>query len=400
MPLTDLKIRQAKATDKPLYLTDSAGLMIEVKPGGSKLWRYRFRIDGQAGLYALGSYPEVTLQEARRARDEARDLVRKGINPVHHRHEIKMTNIEHGKNTFKALATEYLDKKKSAWSAPYHKQITKLLEANAYPDFGKLPIKSVNASHVLGTMRKMEKRGAKTYALLLRQIVSAVFCYATATLRANGDPAAALKGAVMRERINHARPINDIKHFKTKLADYGGNRTTAIALELILLTFVRTAELRKAEWSEFDLDRAEWVIPEGRMKMRRQHVVPLSRQAITLLRELHKLTGGTGRLFPNTRNPDSCMSATTINRALEYLGYETGTVTGHDFRATASTRLYESGRYRGEVIEMQLAHTDRNTTRASYNHAQYMPERRDMMQWWADHIDLQCADDEEEPQAA
>lgn len=400
MALTDLKIRQTKPADKTLFLTDSAGLMIEMKPGGSKLWRYRFRIDGKAGLYALGSYPEVTLQEARRARDEARDLVRKGINPVHHRHEIKMTNIEHGKNTFKSLAIEFLEKKKSAWSPAYHKQITKLLEANAYPDFGKLPIKSVNASHVLGTMRKMEKRGAKTYALLLRQIVSAVFCYATATLRANGDPAAALKGAVMRERINHAKPINDIRHFKEQLAEYGGYRTTAIALELILLTFVRTAELRKAEWAEFNLAGAEWVIPEGRMKMRRQHVVPLSRQAIALLRELHKLTGGTGKLFPNTRKPESHMSATTINRALEYLGYETGSVTGHDFRATASTRLYESNRFRGEVIEMQLAHTDRNKTRASYNHAQYLPERRALMQWWADYIDEQCKDKDAESVAA
>lgn len=391
MPLTDLKIRTTKATDKPVRLADSGGLMIEIRPNGSKLWRYRYRIAGKASMFAIGDYPTVSLQEARKARDNARDLVKQGINPSQHRQENKQANIEVGKNTFRALAEEFLEKKKSAWSPKYHEQVKRLLAANAYPEFGKLPIRAVDAGHVLSAMRKMEERGAKTFAILLRQVVSAIFCYATATLRANGDPASALKGAVMRDRVEHAQPINDIANYKARLAEFGGNRTTAIALQLILLTFVRTAELRLAEWTEFDLDRAEWVIPAGRMKKRRPHVVPLSPQAVALLRELHRLTGGQQYLFPNTRRPEQCMSATTINRALEYLGYETGTVTAHDFRATASTRLYESGKFRGEVIEMQLAHADKNKTRASYNHAQYLAERRELMQWWADWVDSQQA---------
>jgi integrase len=226
--------------------------------------------------------------------------------------------------------------------------------------------------------------------LLVRRWSSAIFRYAVATLRADGDPAAALKGAIHRAKVEHHKPLSrsQIVEFTKTLDKYGGYRTTVIALRLMLLTFVRTVELRKAEWSEFDLENAEWRIPAERMKMREPHIVPLSNQAVALLQELQTYTGGRGLLFPNYRNPKECMTATTLNRALERMGFNgKGSIgfSAHGFRATASTLLNEMG-YRSDVIERQLAHAERDKVRASYNHAEYMDERKVMMQEWADFL--------------
>jgi integrase len=240
-------------------------------------------------------------------------------------------------------------------------------------------------------MRRVEGRGAETVALMIRQWCSAIFRYAVATLRADGDPAAALKGAIARPRTEHHKPLSrrQIATFSKALESYGGYRTTVIALQLMLLTFVRTKELREAGWSEIDLSHAEWRIPEERMKMRDPHIVPLSKQAMKLLRELHTLTGGQRWLFPNSRRPNTCMTATTLNRALERMGFNgKGSIgfSAHGFRATASTVLNEAG-CRPDVIERQLAHKERNKVRAAYNQAEYLNERRTMMQLWADMID-------------
>ena len=388
MPLTDVKIRQAKAIDKPLKLTDGNGLYLEVKPNSSKLWRYRYRIAGRENLFAIGEYPTVSLQDARKARDDARDLVKQGIHPSHARQSSLSGQLAKNAHTFEFVAREWLGKMKQDWTEYSHKQVTRCLEQNAFPKIGRLPIRNVTASLLLDALRVMENRGAVTYAILLRQWCSAIFRYAVVTQRADADPAAALKGAIRRPKVNHSKPMppETIGDFKARLTRYGGNRTTVIAMRLMLYLFTRTVELRKSSWSEFDLIGDEWKIPAERMKMRRIHLVPLPGQAVILLNELHRITGAGDWLFPNFRRPDDVMSSTTINRALEHMGYASGLWTGHDFRATASTQLHEMG-FRPDAIERQLAHVEDNKTKAAYNHAEYLAERREMMQAWADWID-------------
>lgn len=391
MPLTDAKIRNAKSTDTPQKLADGGGLYLEVRPTGSKLWRYRYRIAGKENVYALGDYPTVGLAEAREAHRKARALVDQGIHPSHNRQAERLANVNANANTFEVVAREWIGKKRGGWTPYYLRQVERFLGADVFPYVGKLPIRSVTAAHLLEIIRRAEGRGAETVALLLRQWCSAIFRYGVATLRADADPAAALKGAIHRRKVEHAKALSrpQIAEFARALRDYGGYRTTVIALELLLLTFVRTAELRKAMWSEFDLDRAEWRIPAERMKMREMHIVPLSRQAVQLLRELHTHTGQRGMLFPNHRSPMEFMTPTTLNRALERMGFNGQDSIGfsaHGFRATASTILHEMG-YRSDYIERQLAHAERNKVRASYNHAEYLEDRRSMMQQWADTVD-------------
>ena len=388
MALTDLQLRNAKPGDKPYKMADGGGLYMEVRPTGKKLWRYRYRIAGKENIYAIGEYPRVTLSAARAERDNAKDAVRQGLHPAHLRRAERQQNITESANTFEAIAREYAEQKARTWSDTYLDQFERAMDANVYPYIGSIPVRHINSQHILEIMRRMDKRGAAAYAIQVRQWCSAIFCYAASTMRADGDPAAAVKGAVQRRPITHAKPLgpSQIRDYLKRLSGFGGNRATGIALELMLYLFPRTAELRKAEWLDIHLEDAQWRIPADKMKMRRTHIVPLPRQALALLEELKTITGNGRWLFPNTRRPTTVMSATTINRALEYLGYETGHVTGHDFRATASTRLNEMG-YPEAHIEMQLAHAPRNKTAAAYNHAKYLQERHRMMQDWADYID-------------
>lgn len=401
MPLTDAKIRNAKPEAKPVKLVDGGGLYLEVRPSGAKLWRYRYRIAGKENVFAVGEYfndkrgGHVSLDEARSERDKARALVKQGIHPAHHRQAERLATHAENANTFEAVALEWIAKKKPGWTPYYLRQVERFMRADVFPKIGKLPIRSVTAAHLLEIVKLIEGRGAETVAVLVRQWASAIFRYAVATLRADSDPAAALKGAIHRPKVEHHKPMtrDQIGDFVKALDGYAGYRTTVIALRLMLLTFVRTVELRGAEWSEFDLDRAEWRIPSGRMKMREPHTVPLSWQAVELLRELHTYTGGRTFLFPNYRSPKTCMTATTLNRALERMGFNGKDSIGfsaHGFRATASTILNETG-FRPDVIERQLAHAERDKTRASYNQAEYMPERVAMMQQWADMVDFIAA---------
>ena len=391
MALTDTKIRNTKPGTKPIKLTDAAGLYLEVRPTGTKLWRYRYRISGKENLFAIGEYPIIGLSAARAARSDARELVKMGIHPAHHRQEAKKAILSENKNSFEAVAREWIGKKKASWTPYYARQVERFLTANVFPHIGKLPIRKVTAGHLLVIIRNVEERGAATVAGLIRQWSSAIFRYAVATLRADHDPAAALKGAIHRPRTKHAKPLSQdqVADFAVALKSYGGYRTTKIALNLLLLTFVRTKELREAEWKEFDFERADWRIPARRMKKREPHIVPLSSQALALLKELHTYSGGRKYLFPNHRSPEKCMTATTLNRALERMGFNGKNSIGfsaHGFRATASTILNEKG-FRADAIERQLAHAERNKTRASYNQAEYLAERRAMMQSWADLID-------------
>jgi integrase len=391
MPLTDAKLRSVKSKLKQFKIADSGGLYLLVKPTGSRLWRWKYRIAGKENHYAIGSYPAVSLADARSARDSARKLVKEGIHPAHNRKAERLVNRTENANTFEVVAREWIDKKTPGWTPYYLRQVTRFMETNVYPYIGNLPIRNVTAAHLLEIVRRIEGRGAETVALLVRQWASAIFRYAVATLRADGDPAAALRGAIHRPKVKHHAPLtpDQVALFGKALESYGGYRTTVIALRLMLLTFVRTVELRAARWDEFDLQRAEWRIPAERMKMREPHIVPLSRQSVELLRELLTYTGGRGMLFPNYRNPKICMTATTLNRALERMGFNGKNGIGfsaHGFRATSSTMLHEAG-FRSDVIERQLAHAERNKSKASYNQAEYLPERRAMMQQWADMLD-------------
>ncbi|OOG51259.1 integrase arm-type DNA-binding domain-containing protein [Rhodanobacter sp. C01] len=390
MSLTDAKIRNTKPGPKPIKLADSGGLYLEVRTTGAKLWRFRYRIAGRENVFAIGEYPIIALAEARTEHSKARVLVKQGVHPSHNRQAERLSNHKANANTFEAVAREWISKKAPRWTPYYLRQVERFLETDVFPYVGRLPIRSVTAAHLLEIIRRIEERGAATVALLVRQWSSAIFRYAVATLRADGDPAAALKGAIHRPKVEHHKPLSrsQIADFTKALEKYGGYRTTVIALRLMLLTFVRTVELRKAEWSEFDLDNAEWRIPAERMKMREPHIVPLSKHAVSLLQELHTYTGGRGSLFPNYRRPKECMTATTLNRALERMGFNGKDSIGfsaHGFRATASTILNEMG-YRPDVIERQLAHAERDKIRASYNHAEYMDERKAMMQEWADFL--------------
>lgn len=407
---TDSHIRNAKPGADPYKRPVGKGLYLEIRPSGAKLWRYRYRIGGKENLYALGEYPSrpipraetpeqaanrraagiYTLAEAVTAREDARALVKQGIHPAHQRQAQKAAQIARNANTFHAVAEDWIGKNRAKWSGYYLNQVESFLGADVFPKIGATPIRSVTAAQLLEILEAVHKR-APTVALLLRQWCSAIFRYGVATLRADGDPVAALRGAFHRPKTVHKTPLSraDIPAFFAALDAYGGYEQTKCALRLAMLTFVRPGELRKGEWAEFDLDLAEWRIPAERMKMRESHIVPLSAQAVAVLRELHRLTGGQRFLFPNQRRPKEHMSMTTLNRALERMKFN-GTggrdFSAHGFRATASTMLNELG-FRSDVIERQLAHKERNQVRNSYNRAEYLAERRQMMQAWADHVD-------------
>lgn len=390
MPLTDTQIRNAKPGDKPVKLTDVGGLYVQIQPTGSKLWRYRYRIGGKENVFALGEYAKepaaesaadkqerikygrLTLAEARMERDKCRGLVKQGIHPAHNRQARRASQIAENANTFEAVALEWIEKKKLTWSGYYLRQVERFLKADVFPYIGSLPMRAVTAAHLLEIVRRIEKRGAITVALVVRQWCSAIFRYAVATLRADSDPAAALKGAIQSQKVKHRKPLSraQIPGFTKALEEFGGYRTTSIALGLLMLTFVRPIELRGAEWTEVDLDHAEWRIPAERVKMGDEHIVPLCTQALELLRELRTLTGGQRWLFPNHRRPKIFMTGTTLNRALERMGYA-GQLSSHGFRATASTILNETG-FSSDVIERQLAHKERNKVRTSYNQAEYL----------------------------
>jgi integrase len=295
------------------------------------------------------------------------------------------TQLAENRNTFKVVAEEWIEDRLGQRSQTYRDQCRRAFANDVYPAIGRMPMREITAAQVLAILRKMDGRGATTLALQVRQWISAVFRFGVATLRADADPAAALKGAIQRKAINHSQPMSreQLGEYLAAVDRYKGHRGTVIALKLLPMLFTRTGELRCARWSEFDLDGAMWEIPAERMKMRRKHLVPLPDQAVELLRELRKITAGE-LLFPGLRDPSRPISPTTLNRALEYLDMRGWHC--HDFRATASTHLYEMGRWRAEVIELQLAHVERNRVSAAYNHAQYLGERRAMMCAWADFL--------------
>lgn len=394
MPLTDAQCRNAKPADKQYRLPDGGWLNLLVKPNGTKLWQLKYRWAGKESIFSIGGYPQVGLSEARAEAAGAKELIKAGINPTHARQAERLANQTTGENTFKAIAEQWLATKKVNWAASTYKQCRTVMDGDVFPRIGKMAIRDVQPPHILAVVKSVEGRGAETLAILILQWVGAVFAYAGRHLLVDSNPVSVLAGVVTKPKTVHRKPLTkaDIARLSSELEKYGGSLETIVAVKMLMLTFVRTVELRMAKWSEFDLDAARWVVPAERMKKREPHIVPLSTQVVTLLRQLHQLTGDSkeGYLFPNTRRPKGCMSSTTINRALEYMGFagkeHEVNFSGHGFRATASTMLNEMG-YRSEVIEMQLAHQERDKTRASYNQADYLPKRAEMMQAWADLMD-------------
>lgn len=387
MPLSDVKIRNAQPTAKPYKLTDSGGLFVLVQPNGGKWWRYKYRFLGKEKKLSLGVYPDVSLAEARERHAQARKILASGSDPGEVKKTTRREAILKQETTFEALAREWHDHFKHKWTPQVIVSSMRRLENHIFPKLGNRPIADITPPELLSVVRIVEKTGALDMAQRVMQLSGQVFTYAIATGRAQRNPVNDLRGALkppVRKHLAHFTE-DELPEYLQKLESFSGNLQTKLALKFILLTFVRTGELRGAEWTEINFNKVEWRIPVERMKMREQHIVPLSTQAIAVLHELHPLTGHRQFVFPNQHKPMGCMSENTILYALYDMGYRFK-ATGHGFRATASTILNENG-FAADVIERQLAHGERNKVRAAYNHAQYLAERRKMMQWWGDYLE-------------
>lgn len=384
-PLTDTAIRSVKPGEKASKLFDGGGLFLLVKPNGARLWRMKYRVDGREKLISFGQYPAVPLKIARERRDEARRLIAANVDPSAKRKAEQAARTD----TFEAIAREYLDMKAKGLSARTYERKLGRYEAFAFPYIGKLPIASIAAPQLLAALRRIEERGKHETAHRVRSECGEVFRYAVATGRAERDPTADLRGALAPVVVRNHPAITEpakIGELMRSIDGYQGQSATEYALKLLPLVFVRPSELRCAEWQEFDLDHAEWRIPANRMKMREQHIVPLARQAVTLLRDLQPLTGASRYLFPSLRTKERPISNNTLNAALRRLGYTGDEMVSHGFRSMASTCLNELG-WHPDLIELQLAHAERNKVRAVYNRATRLADRRKMMQAWADYLD-------------
>lgn len=386
MPLlNEAKIRSARPKERAYKLFDERGLFMLVTSSGGRLWRFRYRLNGVEKLLTLGAYPDVTLKRAREKRDDARRLVADEVDPSAKRQAEKAVQAD----TFEAIAREWLELQGKSLAAETMGILGTRLKSFLYPYVGSRPIASITAQELLAALRRIEARGTHETAHRVRSLAGRVFRYAVATGRAQHDVAADLKDALAPVKSRNFASVTEparVGELLRAIDGYSGQPITAFALKLAPLVFVRPGELRGAEWSEFDLEVAEWRIPAARMKMGEQHIVPLSRRAAAILRELQILSGRGRYVFPSLLSAQRPMSNNTVNAALRRLGYPSDEQTGHGFRSTASTLLNEQG-FPPDVIELQLAHAERNKVRAAYNRAQRLPERRKMMQAWADYLD-------------
>lgn len=392
MPLTEPQVRNARPKERPYKLYDSDGLFLMVTPSGGKLWRFRFTRHGKEQLLAFGSYPTIGLSAARKKRNAAREKLMDGGDPGEERRKARAAVKADTRPTFKAAALEWHALRRHEWTLAYATQIMNRLEADVFPDLGSRPIADIQPAEMLKTLKRVEARGVLETNRRLKQYCSAIFRYGVASQYCVHDPAAPLRGALKapaRPKHHKALSRDQAGEFLIRLAAYDGEPETRIAIHLALLMAPRTTELRAARWAEFenwnDMDApALWRVPAERMKMKEAHFVPISRQARALLVELHKRTGRTDYLFPG-RNGQEVMSNNTMLFGLYRMGYH-GRTTTHGFRRLFSTEANEHG-WNDDWIERQLAHDERNRVRAAYNAAQYLTHRREMMQWWADHLD-------------
>jgi integrase len=389
MPITDAKIRHAKAKDKQYKLYDERGLYLLIMKNGSKYFRLDYRFMGKRKTMALGIYPDVSLSDARQKRDEARKLLAQGVEPLQHKQELTALKKELANNTFENMAREWFEKQSTAWTKEHSIRVIRRLERDAFPFIGNRPVKMITAPELLEVLRKVENRGAVYSAHTLKQTCGQIFRYAIVTGKGERDPSADLKGALTPVKSKHMAAITDPKKIGGLLRaidGYDGQVVTQCALKLAPLVFVRPGELRHAEWKELDLDNAAWKIPAEKMKMGIPHIVPLSKQTIDVFGTLEVLTGDGRYVFPSIRSTVKPMSENTVNAALRSMGYSKDEMTGHGFRGMASTILHEQG-WPSDVIERQLAHSEQNSVKSAYNHAKHLPERRKMMQEWADYLD-------------
>ena len=392
MKLNARQVDAAKPREKAYKLADGAGLYLEVVPSGSRYWRMKYRFNGKEKRMAFGVYPAVSLAQARALRDDAKKKLAEGIDPSLAKKEEKLVRDVHPdfrlslNNTFQAVALEWHGTKVSRWSEGYASDIIEAFNKDIFPYIGQQPVNEIKPLVLLNVLRRIESRGATEKAKKVRQRCSEVFRYAIVTGRAEYNPAADLTSAMSGHESKHYPflTVEELPDFFKALAGYTGSPLVVLAARLLILTGVRTGELRGAFWSEFDLEKAVWEIPAERMKMKRPHLVPLSTQALEIVQQLKVMSGQYPLVFPGRNDPRKTMSEASINQVFKRIGY-TGRVTGHGFRHTMSTILHEEG-FNTAWIETQLAHVDKNAIRGTYNHALYLEGRREMMQWYADYI--------------
>lgn len=387
MKLTARQIDSAKPKEKSYKLSDGGGMYLEIFPNGAKSWRLKYRIAGKEKRVVFGAYPLLSLAEARQKRSEAKKLLLEGGDPSQQKQDIKAAKILAVNNSFELIALEWHEHKKPSWSKGYATDILEYLKKDIFPYMGKRPIADINAKEMLDVFRKMEKRGVLDKLKKTRQACRQIFTYAVISGRAEHNPVSDLVGVLKAPKQKHFPHLSaaELGEFQRQLEQYSGSKITQTATQLLMLTGLRTIELRSAEWTEIDFEKRLWQIPVARMKMKRPHMVPLSDQAFRLFEELRVITGGFKFVFPGRNDSRKSMSEASINQVIKKIGYA-GRATGHGFRHTLSTILHEQG-FESAWIETQLAHADRNTIRGTYNHAQYLESRREMMQWYANYLD-------------
>lgn len=386
MKLTVKQIDSSKPKEKDYKLSDGGGLYLLVKTNGGKYWRLKYRIDGKEKLLAIGVYPTVTLADARRKRDDAKRLLADGIDPNQQRKEQKQASKIDSVNTFKNIALEWYEGRKDRWSVGYRDDMMDAFEKDVFPHIGNRPIVEIKPIELLEVLSIMEKRGATEKLKKVRQRCGEVWKYAIITGRAEYNPAPDLASAFVPHKREHYAhlSVSELPEFLSSIDKYMGSQIVRVALRVLILTGVRPGELRKAEWSEINFDTGIWEISAEKMKMRRPHIVPLSEQVIDLLKQIHPISGSYQYIFPSRTDYRKHISDMALNTMIRRMGYG-GRATGYGFRHTMSTILHEQG-YNTAWIETQLAHVDKNSIRGTYNHAQYIDNRREMLQWYADYM--------------
>ena len=384
MPLTELACKNAKARDKQYKLADGGGLYLLVHPNGSRYWRHKYRWQGKEKLLSYGVYPETTLGEAREHRDDTRKALRAGQDPGAARKQEKLVAAVKSANTFEIVGREWFGKKE--WKDSHAERVMRSLEADVFPHLGERPVADITAPEILAVVRMVEKREALDIAGRVLQRIGAIIRYAIVTGRAQRNPALDIRGALKAPAVVNRRalPAEELPAFLRALSGYHGHAQVRLAMRFHIHTFVRPGELRSAEWAEIDTDAALWRVPGEKMKMKQEHLVPLSTTALGVLEELRVVSGKSRFVFPNLSTPSKVMSENTLLRCIELLGYR-DMATAHGFRTTASTWLNEA-EWPSDWIERQLAHTSKDSIRGVYNKAQWLPQRRKMMQAWSDAL--------------
>lgn len=388
--LKQRQVMHAEIRDKPYLMADGLGLTLKVFPNGSRIWRFRYRFAGKPQMLSFGSWPEVTLADARACRDEARAKVRAGINPSAVRKEVKARAVVAAGNTFRALAAEWIDQHREVWSAPHLQRVQSQLDRDILPSLGGRPITEITPAEVLAMVKRVEGRGSLSMAKRCLDRATDVFALGVRTLRCPSNPARDLVGVLKTRKVTHraALPFEQLPAFYGRLETLSAGPELKGAIEMLILTACRSGEVRGMRWDELDLNAEAplWRIPAERMKMANEHLVPLSRQAVTILERMRPLSGDGALVFPSPSKPDKPLTANALLMALWRMGYAKGEITTHGFRATFSTTLNELG-HNPDVIERALAHLPADKVRAAYHRAQYLDERRKLLQGWADMID-------------